>query len=106
MSIYWFGCSDGAFPFPALRCNRSEVDLEPVSNQKDIDLLYQLIARHGELTGSTQAKWIIGNWESTLPKFVKVFPHEYKRVLGIPRVSSGVLAAHAGKQSGGQVIRG
>jgi glutamate synthase domain-containing protein 3 len=77
-----------------------------VSIQKDIDLLYQLIARHSELTGSTQAKWIVENWESTLPKFVKVFPHEYKRVLGIPRVSAAVLAAQARKHSGGQVIRG
>jgi glutamate synthase (NADPH) large chain len=92
--------------FPSVRCNRAEVDLEPVANQKDVDLLYQLIARHSELTGSTQAKWIIENWESTLPKFIKVFPHEFKRVLGIPRVSSGVLAAQAGKHSGGQVIRG
>jgi glutamate synthase domain-containing protein 2/glutamate synthase domain-containing protein 1/glutamate synthase domain-containing protein 3 len=92
--------------FPSVRCNRAEVDLEPVASQKDIDVLYQLIARHGELTGSTQAKWIIENWESTLPKFVKVFPHEYKRVLGIPRVPTGVLATQAGKQSRGQVIRG
>ncbi|MGA8012951.1 MAG: glutamate synthase large subunit [Candidatus Acidiferrales bacterium] len=92
--------------FPSVRCNRAEVDLEPVANHKDIDLLYQLIARHSELTGSTQAKWIIENWESTLPKFIKVFPHEFKRVLGIPRVPSAVLAAQAGKHSGGQVIRG
>ena len=92
--------------FPSVRCNRAEVDLEPVSDQKDIDRLYQLIARHSELTGSTQAKWIMENWESTLPKFVKVFPHEYKRVLGIPRVPAAMLAARAGKQSGGQVIRG
>jgi glutamate synthase domain-containing protein 3 len=92
--------------FPSVRCNRAEVDLEPVANHKDIDLLYQLIARHSELTGSTQAKWIIENWESTLPKFIKVFPHEFKRVLGIPRVPSAVLAAQTGKHSGGQVIRG
>jgi ferredoxin len=51
------------------------------------------------LTGSPQAKWILENWEATLPKFVKVFPHEYKRVLGIPRVPAGVLVAQAGKDS-------
>ncbi len=40
-------------------------------------------------------------------KFVKVFPHEYKRVLGVPRIPAGVLAAQAGKsQAQGQVIRG
>jgi glutamate synthase domain-containing protein 3 len=92
--------------FSSLRCNRTEVDLEPVTNQKDIEKLYELIARHSELTASPQAKWIIDNWESTLPKFIKVFPHEYKRVLGIPRVPAGVLAAKSGKHSTGQVIRG
>ena len=75
-------------------------------DQKDIDLLYQLISRHGEYTGSPQAKWILENWEATLPKFVKVFPHEYKRVLGIPRVPAGVLVAQAGKKTRGQVIGG
>jgi len=92
--------------FASLRCNRAEVDLEEVKNQKDIETLYQLIARHGELTASPQAKWILENWDATLPKFIKVFPHEYKRVLGIPRVAPAVLAAQAGKHSGGQVIRG
>jgi glutamate synthase (NADPH/NADH) large chain len=92
--------------FASVRCNHTEVDLEPVTDPKDIEVLYQLIARHGEFTGSPQAKWILENWEKTLPKFVKVFPHEYKRVLGIPRVPAGLLAAHAGKQSGGQVIHG
>jgi glutamate synthase domain-containing protein 3 len=49
---------------------------------------------------------ILQNWEATLPKFVKVFPHEYKRVLGIPRVPAGVLAAQAGTETQGQVVRG
>ena len=90
----------------AVRCNQVEVDLEPISNQRDVDTLFQLIARHGEYTGSPQAKWIMDNWETTLPKFIKVFPHEYKRVLGIPRVSAGLLVAQAEKQSRGQVIGG
>ncbi|HKV05816.1 MAG TPA: glutamate synthase large subunit [Candidatus Acidoferrales bacterium] len=92
--------------FRSVKCNRAEVDLEPVTNPKDSETLYQLIARHSELTGSPQARWIVENWESTLPNFVKVFPHEFKRVLGIPRISGGVLAAQAGKHPGGQVIRG
>src|SRR5579872_5486225 len=92
--------------FGAVRCNRTEVDLEPVTNSKDIDALYQLIARHADYTGSPQARWILDNWESTLPKFIKVFPHEYKRVLGIPRVSAGILSAHAEKPAGGQVLHG
>ena len=78
-----------------------------MTQQKDIDLLYQLILRHSEYTESPQAKWILENWEATLPQFVKVFPHEYKRVLGIPRVPPAVIAAHAAKQkASGQVIGG
>ncbi|MGH9685579.1 MAG: glutamate synthase large subunit [Candidatus Acidiferrales bacterium] len=92
--------------FAAVRCNRAEVDLEPVSDQADVDKLFQLISRHAEYTGSPQAKWILDNWETTLTKFVKVFPHEYKRVLGVPRAPAQLLASQSGKTSGGQVIHG
>ncbi len=97
---------DQAGDFASLRCNRTEVDLEPVVNPVDIETLHRLIQRHGEFTGSPQAKWILQNWESMLPKFIKIFPHEYKRVLGIPRVPGGILAAQAGLPAGEQVIRG
>ena len=96
--------------FPSIYCNRTEVDLEPVAEPADIEMLRRLIARHGELTGSPQAKWILDNWGVTLPKFIKVFPHEYKRVLGIARVPAGVMAAQAGAQASvyphGQELRG
>ncbi|MGH9395516.1 MAG: glutamate synthase-related protein, partial [Terriglobia bacterium] len=83
---------DAAGDFGAVKCNRREVDLEPVADPEDIETLQQLIARHGEYTGSPQARWILDNWDSTLPKFVKIFPHEYKRVLGIPRSAATVNA--------------
>ncbi len=92
--------------FGAVRCNRTEVDLEPVTEQADADKLFELISRHAEYTNSPQAKWILDNWEATLPKFVKVFPHEYKRVLGIPRVSAELIASHRQKSSGDRVIHG
>jgi glutamate synthase (NADPH) large chain len=91
--------------FASVRCNRAEVDLETVVDQADIDKLFELISRHAEYTGSPQSKWILDNWEATLPKFVKVFPHEYKRVLGIPRMSAPLIASQSGKSSG-QVIHG
>ncbi len=60
-----------------------------------------LIARHVELTGSPRGKWILANWGTMLPKFVKVFPHEYKRVLRIPQAQSQVTSsAVAGPSSG------
>ncbi|MGH9357202.1 MAG: glutamate synthase-related protein, partial [Terriglobia bacterium] len=77
---------DRAGDFSTVKCNLREVDLEPVIDPKDIDTLLELISRHAEYTGSPQARWILDNWEATQPKFIKVFPHEYKRVLGIPRL--------------------
>ena len=52
-----------------------------------------------ELTDSPQAKWILKHWDATLSQFIKVFPHEYKRVLGIPRIPAGVIVAEAKKQT-------
>jgi glutamate synthase domain-containing protein 3 len=82
------------------------VDLEPVVEPQDIETLHTLIQRHGEFTGSPFAKWVLQNWETMLPKFIKVFPHEFKRVLGIPRVPGGILTAQIGKPIGEQVTRG
>ena len=76
-------------------CNRVDVDLEPVTEAKDIETVHSLVARHAQLTDSPQANWILKHWDATLPKFVKVFPHEYKRVLGIPRIPASVVAAQA-----------
>ena len=70
--------------FAEKRCNRAAVDLEPVPAE-DTDLLYSMINHHVEATASVRGKWVLENWDSMLPKFVKVFPHEYKRVLGIAR---------------------
>ncbi len=77
--------------FRKTRCNPASVDLEPVDDAKDVDELRYWIARHAEETGSPRANWILENWEALLPKFVKVFPHEFKRVLGVPRKA---VAAH------------
>jgi glutamate synthase domain-containing protein 2/glutamate synthase domain-containing protein 3 len=73
---------DESGEFRSTRCNKTSVDLEGVSKQEDIELLRYWIARHAEETGSVRGNWILDNFEQLLPKFVKVFPHEYKRVLG------------------------
>jgi len=98
---------DQSAEFASRCCNRVDVDLEPVTEAKDVETLHGLIARHAELTDSPQAKWILKHWDATLPKFIKVFPHEYKRVLGIPRIPASVLAAQAGTMGAqGQGIHG
>ena len=65
-----------------LKCNLEMIDLEPVVEAADKTELKQLIENHYNYTGSPKAKEILANWQEYLPKFVKVFPTEYRRVLG------------------------
>ncbi|MGA6826782.1 glutamate synthase large subunit [Nitrospira sp. NS4] len=66
--------------FPA-RCNTGMVELEKVATAEDKKLLHEMITSHFMCTGSRNAKRILGSWEAMLPKFVKVMPVDYKRVL-------------------------
>ncbi|HUJ20126.1 MAG TPA: glutamate synthase large subunit [Bryobacteraceae bacterium] len=86
--------------FAEKRCNPGGVDLEPVIETADIAFLRNVIQRHFEYTGSPRAEWILENWSAMLPKFVKVFPHEYKRVLGIPRAGDQARAQGVGETDG------
>ena len=40
-----------------------------------------MIKKHAAYTGSTRAQAILADWDNYRGKFVKVLPHEYKRVL-------------------------
>ena len=79
--------------FAGKRCNRAGVDLEPLVKEQDIATVRTLIERHLAFTGSPRAKYVLDNWAELTGKFVKVFPHEYKRVLGIPRSEQAVVPA-------------
>ncbi|HEX4426701.1 MAG TPA: glutamate synthase subunit alpha, partial [Terriglobales bacterium] len=76
---------DEKLDFTEKRCNLTSVDLEPVIESQDVRIVHDLVARHHELTGSNRAKSILNNWTEMLPRFIKVFPHEFKRVLGVSR---------------------
>ncbi len=83
---------DGQF---ARRCNTSMVALDKVLPQgeqaasaagwhretADEALLRKLIEDHHKWTGSLRAREILDHWADSRARFVKVFPHEYKRVL-------------------------
>jgi len=86
---------DGSF---ARRCNTSMVALEPLTaaaeqeakleralwhkGEADEAIARRLIERHARYTGSAQAKKILERWSELRSRFVKVFPHEYRRALG------------------------
>ncbi len=78
--------------FSTRRCNQSMVDLEPLADPTDVATIRSLIARHRDLTGSPRAAWILEHWADAQPNFIKVFPHEYKRVLGVPRVKESYIS--------------
>jgi glutamate synthase domain-containing protein 3 len=44
-------------------------------------ILRELIERHLRFTGSTVALAVLDDWEAARARFVKVFPHEYRRAL-------------------------
>ena len=47
----------------------------------DETLLRTLIEAHHRWTGSLRAREILDHWAERRPRFVKVFPHEYRRAL-------------------------
>jgi glutamate synthase (NADPH/NADH) large chain len=91
------------------RCNLAMVDLEPIPEEDDalealehqggdmethgkVDIssdmtrydalrLRRLVEKHAQYTGSNVARFVLDNWNDTLPKFVKVMPVDYRRAL-------------------------
>ncbi|QCE00220.1 glutamate synthase [Vigna unguiculata] len=63
------------------RCNLELVDLDKVEEEEDIYTLRMLIQQHQRHTNSLLAKEVLDDFENLLPKFIKVFPREYKRAL-------------------------
>ncbi|MBF2049540.1 MAG: glutamate synthase large subunit [Elainella sp. C42_A2020_010] len=68
----------GDFP---IRCNTQMVGLETLEEPEEIADLYQMIQRHATYTQSQKAAQVLANWQAMVPKFVKVMPRDYKRVL-------------------------
>nr|WP_319400144.1 glutamate synthase large subunit [uncultured Carboxylicivirga sp.] len=69
---------DGNFDY---YCNKGLVDLTPVEDNVDIKELQFMLNKHLLHTNSEKAQEILVNWTQYLPKFVKVIPFEYKKVL-------------------------
>jgi glutamate synthase domain-containing protein 2/glutamate synthase domain-containing protein 1/glutamate synthase domain-containing protein 3 len=91
------GCAyvyDDQGDFATRRCNQASVDLEPLVSDADVADVRGLLQRHRDLTGSPRAAWILERWAEAQPRFIKVFPHEYKRVLGVTSLNAAPDAGH------------
>jgi glutamate synthase (ferredoxin) len=62
------------------RCNQQMVGLEKL-DPDDAAELKAIIEEHAINTKSTRAAQVLSAWDSYVPKFVKVMPKDYKRVL-------------------------
>ncbi len=63
------------------RCNGEMVHIEALEDAGEIDDLRDMIARHLRYTGSQRAAFVLDNWEVMAPKFVKIIPRDYKRMI-------------------------
>ena len=77
-------------------CNTDMVGLESVSNKEDQDYLRNLITDHYGYSSSSTAKKILESWDENLPKFIKVMPNDYKRVLQEKQMSQGKKQVNIG----------
>jgi len=78
----------------ATRCNQQMVGLETLEDAEEIADLRQLIQQHADYTQSQKAANVLAHWEDMLPKFVKVMPKDYKRVL--QAISAAIAAGLSG----------
>jgi len=62
-------------------CNLEMVGLEPLADADEIEEVWKMIQRHHTFTQSALAAKILADWKKFVPKFVKVMPTDYKRVL-------------------------
>ena len=89
-------------PFPAekvLSARDQETSVDRAVWHKGLSdevLLKKLIEDHHKWTGSLRARDILDRWAELRARFVKVFPHEYKRALG---------ELHAAREAGDTIAK-
>jgi glutamate synthase (NADPH/NADH) large chain len=84
------GMSGGAAYVLALdpgRVNPELVELE-TPGESDLEFLHGVVSRHQELTGSTVAASLLGDWPRRSRAFTKIMPRDYRRVLEAIRLAN------------------
>jgi len=82
---------DGKFE---TRCNMGMIELEKVTTAEDKKILREMITAHYDHTGSRKAKVVLDAWDKMLPKFSKIMPIDYKRVLAERKAAAAKEHAH------------
>jgi glutamate synthase (NADPH) large chain len=88
--------------------NQEMVLLEPLSNEKEINEVKEMIEKHASYTKSTHAKRILKNWDAMLSKFVRIIPKDFLEMqrsierleaAGINRKEAAMMAFEESKKA-------
>jgi glutamate synthase domain-containing protein 3 len=82
----------------AANVNGQMVGLEPLAEAADIARVKGMVERHLQYTGSARAKEVLADWDTSVKRFVKVIPRDYKRML------AAILRAHDQGLTGEEAI--
>ena len=63
------------------RLNKEMVSFEGITNKYDVLELKEMIKEHVAYTNSEKGKEILDNFGEYLPKFKKIMPHDYRRMM-------------------------
>jgi glutamate synthase (ferredoxin) len=63
------------------KLNKGLVSFEAVTEKYDVLELKEMISEHVKYTNSEKGKEILDNFMTYLPKFKKIIPHDYRRML-------------------------
>ena len=61
--------------------NKSMISIEKVELKSDIQELHNMIAAHVAATGSEKGQEVLDNFQEYLPKFKKIIPDDYKKMI-------------------------
>ncbi len=69
---------NGDFP---KKCNLEMVKLFKLEDEEEIERVRGMVRKHAEYTKSDRAWKVLALWDQMVPKFVKVYPNDYRRVI-------------------------
>jgi len=62
-------------------CNKEMVQLFPLSDPDEVAEIRGLLERHVEYTASPRAKALLDDWPTTVSRFIRIVPNDYRRVM-------------------------
>ncbi len=68
--------------------NNTMLDLDPLEDE-DVEYIQRMLRNHFHHTRSQRAESVLRKWDSLAPKFIKVFPQEYKQALAALSAEAG-----------------